>query len=270
LKLQFLREDTVTIRQLFFVFVALAAMMCGSAANSQTSTSLVESNPEAAYQAAKQAMQRLYDRYEKKSRFSNSICTYAGDHLGEQAFDKHDDQLIVVADLAYRVVYLSNDLRRLGYPSAVWQGILSAYEQEALNHLSSQPNLREATGRLYAFSGKLGNSLRDYRLSHPGLGDEYLGGECGDAEIEAKIVTQPQASQVLFTPSFYYELCVAQKIDPEDTKRCNRWREAVDGKVEYVSGDYHYIARWSDGTTRRGTFRFGVNDDGKLITLRKP
>ena len=66
------------------------------------------------------------------------------------------------------------------------------------------------------------------------LREVVIGGGCGAGEVEVTIVTQPSGGQVLLAPSFYYELCRAQDIDPEDTRRCNRWREAHDGKLEYV------------------------------------
>ncbi len=238
----------------------------------QTSTSLIRTDPRGQYQAVKTAMQALYDRYEKNTRFMNSICNDIGDHLGhpEEFWAKNDGRLVAIADLAYRVVYLRNDLSRLGYPAIVWREILSHYENDVLNQLDHSISDKKLLELKTLFFHQLSDALANYRDSHPDIGKEDLGGECGDGDIEAKIVTQPRASQVLFTPSFYYELCKAQNIDPENTARCNRWREAIDGKVEYVAGDYHYIAKWSDGTTRRGTFRFGVNDDGKVITLHKP
>ncbi len=244
-----------------------------SAAIAQTSTDLFKTNPEYEYQAAKRVMEQFYYRYQKdRIPFSATTCTEANMLLGKEDFwYKNNDIMIAVADLAYRVVYLSNDLQRLGYPPAIWKNIILEYERDVLQHLSPAPSEDERQGRLSEFTQELRRSLDAYRSSHPTIKEEYMSCGPGDAEIQARIVTQPRASQVLFTPSFYYDLCIAQKIDPEDTKRCNRWREAVDGKVEWVSGEYYYIARWPDGTTRRGKFRFAADDSHvTTITLRKP
>jgi hypothetical protein len=35
-------------------------------------------------------------------------------------------------------------------------------------------------------------------------------------------------------------------------------------------GNYRYVARWPDGTLRKGKLSFGSKDDGKTIVLRKP
>jgi hypothetical protein len=84
------------------------------------------------------------------------------------------------------------------------------------------------------------------------------------------IATEPLGAQVMFIPTFFYELCKAQRLDPDDTRRCNRWREAVDGRLSQVAGDYLYMARWPDGAIRRGTLSFTGMEDGQRVVLRKP
>ena len=61
-----------------------------------------------------------------------------------------------------------------------------------------------------------------------------------------------------------------EKQNADDPSSCPRWREAIEGKLQSVAGDYVYRVRWPDGTIRRGTLRFDMGDEGKTITLRKP
>jgi hypothetical protein len=221
-------------------------------------------------------MQLNYDRYESNRNPDTHLfqCTLAGGYLGELIFSdywaEHDKLTVAIADLAHSVVLWSETLKRLGYPASVWQEPLSRYESEGLRHLARPLTDPERDYRDRAFLKKLVALLDAYRSDHPALPEVVIVGECGAGEVEVTIITQPSGGQVLFTPSFYYELCRAQDIDPEDTRRCNRWREAHDGKLEYVSGAYHYLVRWSDGATRGGMISFTANDGGKTITIRKP
>jgi hypothetical protein len=251
-------------------------LLMGSVVTAQTSTSLIKSAPRIQYRAAKEAMELIYNRFERNKNPDKNLfqCTLAGGYLGGLIFSdywaEHDKLTVAIADLAYNVVLWSETLPRLGYPGSIWRESISSYESEGLRHLTRPPTDPERDYRDRAFLKKLAALLDAYRSDHPASLQVNVGGECGADEIEVSIVTQPSGGQVLFTPSFYYELCRAQDIDPEDTRQCNRWREAHDGKLEYVSGAYHYLARWSDGATRSGMIGFTANDGGKTITIRKP
>jgi hypothetical protein len=260
-----------TRRTIWSSLAVLIGLFAGSVAIAQTSSSLIKSAPRVQYLAAKKAMQSVYNRYKRNRNPDTDLfqCTLAGGYLGGLIFSdywaEHDKLTVAIADLAFKVVLWSETLQRLGYPASVWQESLSRYESEELRRLDSERDSRDK-----AFLEKLVALLDAYRSDHPALPEVTVGGECGADEVEVSIVTQPNGGQVLFTPSFFYELCRAQDIDPEDTRQCNRWREAHDGKLEYVSGAYHYLARWSDGATRRGMISFSANDGGKIITIRKP
>jgi hypothetical protein len=88
--------------------------------------------------------------------------------------------------------------------------------------------------------------------------------------MSVRIVTSPRGGQVLFIPVFFYELCKAQNLDPDDARSCNRWGEAVDGRLAQVAGNYIYVARWPDGVVRRGRLTFSNKQDGETVLVQKP
>jgi hypothetical protein len=97
------------------------------------------------------------------------------------------------------------------------------------------------------------------------------GGGCGAGGLTVRIATDPRGGQILIIPVFFYQLCKAQNLAPEDFKLCDRWREIPDGFNAEVSGDYNYIVRWSNGGRREGVLPFSSMGDGeKKLTLRAP
>jgi hypothetical protein len=127
--------------------------------------------------------------------------------------------------------------------------------------------------RRQAFMKELVGRLNAYRQSQPALGKVVHEGRCRQeitaGNINVRIETDPSGGSVFLIPTFFYDLCRAQNIDPDDTRRCNRWREAISGRTASVSGDYLYIVRWPDGASRRGKLSVVERDwDGGVI-LRK-
>lgn len=129
---------------------------------------------------------------------------------------------------------------------------------------------RDALRRVPEFTGSIVTSLAAYRRSHPSLPKLVSIGGCGGAELTVSIATDPKGGQVLFIPTFFYELCKVQRQNPDDPQRCPRWRGAFEGHLAEVIGNYMYRVRWHDGTLRRGTLNFAELDDGATIVLRKP
>jgi hypothetical protein len=69
---------------------------------------------------------------------------------------------------------------------------------------------------------------------------------------------------------FLYKLCQAQHLNPSDLKSCDRWTEVIHGAASHVSGDYMYLARWSDGSVRCGSLGFTSQDqEGKTFQITK-
>jgi hypothetical protein len=266
-------------REAYQAIVICLALAAGtSAATAQTSSQLVQSDPRAQYAAVSAVMRQLYDegqfqgiRWMLHSRTYNLYhCNVGSEYLGDAG--DADPTVHDLANLAYDVVIWSRTLERIGYPEAVWGPAIAAYETATLDLLAQPPYIggTELADRRDAFREALLEVLLRHREDHPELRPVESIGECGAGEIHVRIATEPRGAQVLFIPTFFYELCRAQRLDPEDTVRCNRWREAIDGMLAQVAGDYYYLARWPDGVLRRGQLSFTNLQDEQTVVLRKP
>jgi hypothetical protein len=115
-------------------------------------------------------------------------------------------------------------------------------------------------------------ALNKYRQqSDPSL-PTFIVKECagGEGTVEVHIDLQPPEGQIFLIPVFFYKLCEAQHLDPADPRSCDRWTEVLRGTAEYVSGDYMYLARWTDGSVRCGPLGFNSRDlEGKTLQITK-
>lgn len=228
------------------------------------------------YAAVKTVMERLYAKGEPgirgilspKGNYDLYHCSTGADYLGAST----EPGMSGFADIAFDNVVWTNNLKKLNYPAKLWQQPLAEYEEKEIARVIATPN--EAVEGWSERREKVLNALRDkidaYRKTKSALRKVVVEGGCGAGEMSVNIATEPKGGQVLFIPTFFYELCRVQNLNPDDTSGCTRWREAVDGQLSAVSGDYLYIVRWPDGTTRRGKLSFNKLEDGQTVTLRKP
>jgi hypothetical protein len=237
------------------------------------------------YFAVKTVMQRLYDADSARSwsarvhqqQFDRSMgreptyditnCMRGSDYTGGNP--KHDVNA-TFADVAFDVVTWRAAFQRLGFPASTWQQPLTDYEQKEVDRTIAGAAPIDEDPIAAAFDKTMVQRLNAYRAVHTGLPRIVSVGGCGAGEGTVAIATVPIGGQVLFIPTFFYQLCKVEKQNADDPNSCPRWREAIEGKLQSVAGDYLYRARWPDGVTRRGTLRFDMGDDGKTITLRKP
>jgi hypothetical protein len=246
-----------------------------SAATAQTSEDMVKSNPRAQYRAIKSAMQKMVNKggpattamYTDEG-YDLYHCNTGSEYIGESG----DDRIGGYANLAFDLIIWNSNLRKLGYPQTLWSTPLNLYEEAELKLLDGAPEDADSewTERRARFLAKLAPPLQAYQSTKPRMKKVVVEGGCGAGEISVKIETDPKGAEVMFIPAFFYELCRAQNLNPDDTARCNRWREAIDGTLSQVAGDYIYIARWPDGTTRRGTLSFTKLTEDQTVVLRKP
>lgn len=238
------------------------------------------------YFAVKAILQRLYDadraaRWAERDRIdafrrkSGDKVTYdVVNCLGGSEYTGTDyrrrDVTAVFADVAVDVIVWRDAFRRFGYPAALWQAPLTDYEQRRVDRAIAAPVQPDVDPSGLATVQLLVQRLNAYGASHPTLPAIIEHGGCGAGEASVSIATAPVGAQVLVIPSFFYQLCKVEKQDADDPNACPRWREALQGKLQSVAGDYVYQARWPDGKTRRGTLRFDMRDDGTTIMLRKP
>lgn len=247
----------------------------GSPSNS---SSLVKSDPKAQYYVIKRTMQQFYD----SGALASNVSTKAGDPYdlincrpsGTDFLGRaHDDSEPIgwLANLASTVVLWRSDLRKIGYPESVWRPVLIEFEDAAVPQLVRPGGL---PANYDAFSEKqykrIAAALNKHRReSNPALAEIVIVGECGAGEIGIKVATEPRNGQVLFIPVFFHELCKAQRLDPDDPRSCDRWREAVDGVLFDVAGDYFYRAQWPDGAAKRGRLSFTNLKDGQTVVFRR-
>jgi hypothetical protein len=230
------------------------------------------------YTAVKTVMQRLYDKGDRNVRsllgtkgpYDLYHCSLGADYLGEGV--ENERATAGFANVAFDDVVWSNNLTKLGYPANLWSDLLAAYEAKEVDLIiSADEKAADAwTERRSEFLNGLRKPLDAFRRTKRGLRPVVVEGGCGAGEMSVTIETEPKGGQVLFIPTFFYELCRVQNVNPDDTTGCNRWREAVDGKLASVSGDYLYVVHWPDGATRRGKLSFNKLEDGQTVTLKKP
>jgi hypothetical protein len=194
-------------------------------------------------------------------------CQFGSDFIGTTK----ETTTGIYADVAHYVGIWEKDLPTIGYPERLWRPWVTHYEAVAVDTVRRYGAAKfydRSDAALPSLNG-LKSVLAAYRKSHPRLREIIDVGGCGGDDEPMTVVTKPLASQVVIIPTFYYDLCRVQRIDPDDQTRCNHWREVLDGSVAYVSGDYHYLVRWHDGSVRKGMLQFaGVG--GQTVTLRKP
>jgi hypothetical protein len=270
---------------LIFCFAtALTCLASVSSTSAQTSTGILMSDPRAAYPVIKDLVAKLNENVREPvledGAYNLSLCSEPSEFMMETK-RKYEDHLLfrALVWIAIDVTDAARALSALRYPGSVWEPVVSEFERTVLAaaiQARSQGQRQLAKfdetylDRQSAFLTRLAERLQAHQRNESSLPKVIYEPGCGAGEIQVKIVTDPRGGQVLFIPTFFYELCRVQKIDPpEDTRRCNRWREADGGRLSPVSGDYQYIAKWRDGTVRQGKLRFGADDDGKTITLSK-
>lgn len=176
------------------------------------------------------------------------------------------------AYIADKVLIWQTDLPRIGYPRRVWAAPVARFESSGIfiaNSVAPGKFFDVWDDRIDASRKALQKTLLAYRKTNPHAVAIANGLGCGGGEVPVKLVTQPVATQVTIIPAFFYELCRVQRIDPNDTTRCAHWRE-VSGPIVEVSGNYRYVARWHDGTVKRGILDVESAADSGTITLRKP
>lgn len=144
-------------------------------------------------------------------------------------------------DVAVVALGVEHLLTALHYPRAIWSGPLDQFER-----------LNITQERLDA---QLVPQLAAYRRAHtPRLPRVKSEGGCGSGETPIKIHTVPDSARVFLVPQFYYDLCKARTIDPEDVDRCRYWVKSIGGQSLSLSGRYRYQVKWPDRTERRGRF----------------
>lgn len=252
-----------------------------SAAAQQNLSTLLHTDVKGQYYAMKRVMQGFYDHSVLKSEVERNsepydlyICDTGNEYTGSA--DDSTGTTDAISTLAVQIVLWRNDLRKLGYPEAVWRPILVEYENAELDLYTRSKTVTQAvldqSLKQYERSvAALGKALTAYRLqSNPALRPVTQEGGCGAGEQMVRVKVEPPNGRVFFIPVFFYELCRVQQINPNDVNQCDKWREAMDGQLTAVAGDYRYSARWPDGITREAMLTFDHQKMDPVVVIRKP
>jgi hypothetical protein len=253
-----------------------------SSVSAQTWLGFAQADPQRQYAAVKKVMegfvggiadQDLSGEVALFGGYDLDHCASAWNYIGTWA--SKDDVVVPLATLALDASIWNGALRNLKYPIELWGSEMQGYESAQLADMRRSRGRRleyRLNNRNAAFRKQLTARLDAYRKSHPSLAKVINEGACRSrmrgGEVPLRIETEPPGATVFLIPGFFYELCKAQNIDPDDTARCNRWREVITGRVSHVVGDYFYVVRWADGATRRGNLSVVDAVDDRVI-LRK-
>ena len=246
-----------------------ALAMAALAASGQTSQQSLRPGSDESYLTFKRTFQTMFDKGEIPVRAQptgGSVdlmdCAYGASYLGPGAGTNISDRTAELANLAFEIVRLKKLMTRLGYPESLWRPLLLSLEEQG------QESFDLGGGEhLMPFSA----ALNRYRQqSAPALPKVRVEGECGEGEVGIRISTRPSGGRVHLIPVFFYRLCEVQKIDPDDVRRCDHWREPVEGALLDVAGDYFYQASWPGGGRSQGKLSFTNLEYGQTVTIRKP
>lgn len=257
----------------FFLLLTAATLGC-TVVLAQTSSIMVKADPAQQYEAVKKTMQSFYERGLVSSHIESHnadydvwVCAEPAEFEGEAEYpDSKSEDLPNLVDLAETTVVWRNDFRKLGVPPEVWESVVRSYEDARLKNGARLSEAQEEAGKK-----RIAAALNSYRrLSKPSLPRFVVEGGCGAAEIEVHLELRPPNGRLFLIPVFLYKLCQAQHLNPADPRSCDRWTEVLNGTASYVSGDYVYMARWTDGSVRCGPLGFKSNDqEGKTFAITK-
>lgn len=243
-------------------------LLAAGAAVAQTSKSLLRAGADEEYLTFKRTFQKMADEgdlevlilRDEDGAVDLMDCSSGDSYLGPEG--NISSRTRQRANLAYEVVRLKRLIARLGYPESVWRPALLAIEEEGQDAFSPHEggHLQELSETLDAYR----------RRSAPALPKTGVVGGCGEGEVGVRIATRPRNGRVRLIPVFFYKLCQVQKIDPDDPRRCDHWRESAEGALLDLSGDYVYQASWVDGTRHSGRLSLTNLEYGQTITISKP
>jgi hypothetical protein len=251
--------------------IAVAYFATLGAASAQTSSERISADPRSHYEVVKRILRTLFEQDLRETAAANEKRlaelkkTSSKEWRQQQDFVRREQRKTDLYNCATGDLFMPEQWLKQ-------DEIMVPLANLALDFVALEHNIARFSRRKAKFLEQLARRLNQERKANSSLPRLVVDGGCGAGEITVQIATDPPGAQVLFIPTFFYELCRAQKLQADDPwGNCSeRWREAVDGTVSRVSGDYHYVARWSDGATRRGRLRMTDVEDGQTIKLLRP
>ncbi|MDR6871113.1 hypothetical protein J2Y55_002121 [Bosea sp. BE125] len=233
----------------------IASMLC-STAIAETSTQKMVDDPKSNYFFIK--------KYLKSDQRINSLMPSGTD------IDINDDRrtLMTCSDttlafgqqkkikstnlinFAFEMLYMEAMLKTTGYPTSTWASKISAYERDSIIAVSlSRKMVDNRNGN--SFTKRLAAELNDYRRKNNRRLPVILptATECGDGEIDVKIVTDPKAIRVQFINKIYFDLCKFQKLDASKPSECDHYTDYASEKDGiYMAGRYKVLVTWTNSS----------------------
>ncbi|TPJ22657.1 hypothetical protein [Mesorhizobium sp. B2-7-2] len=269
-------------------FLLAMTLVHSSSALAATSSEKVLENPRQQYLIFKAAVKSIYiyntDYGEAANGGYNLVdCDVVSPDHYLASFGKDGRTMVrskrnePVAGLlltAQSTVSMVEALKHAGYPASVADRPIQQFETAAIAFFARNPDYDAIdTSDFYdlldKFHKQVFSEAEKYRASaKKKLPDLIYLTDCGDGEWPVHVRTIPSNGRVVWIPEFFYRLCKVQKLDPDNEKQCDRWREAPDNIVNVI-GDYRYRASWPDGSLKTGALKF-ANREQEHLTIRKP
>ncbi|NOS74775.1 MAG: hypothetical protein HOP36_09630 [Methyloglobulus sp.] len=253
---------------LSFVFIVLVLASPYAFAD-QRSSKLGSRDPNKDYYEFKRTFQVLLKNSDEITRLDSddtinlSDCGYGDDEIYPD-----DDNQPLFSELAFKVVRIKLILTYYGYPSKIWQPYLIVIEG---HHRELIKEGYDTDYRLYYKQlDRLMALLNKYRIKHARhLPKVRIQHGCGDYDFSIKIAQEPKNGRIWLIPVFNYKLCQVKNIDPDNSQKCFGWEESTEDLLFYPRGEYHYMASWPDGFTRKGILPLDEVEDGQTLTIKK-
>jgi hypothetical protein len=242
-----------------------------TAATGQTSKTLVSKDPRGQYFVIKRTLEGLVPEPDSPldDQYEINSCYSASEQLGVP----DTDPIVPLVDLAYEVIHIGKVMRKARYPESVWRAPLAEFENRQLTRRLEKAGYAydpEEEGYVAA-RREFVRLANEYREEAGGDNPEIIDeGGCGAGEVGIIIATRPEGGRVHLMPVFFYNLCKAQNVNPDDPAQCEHWLETVRGALTNVAGDYVYRAVWPDGAQRSGRVSFTNLEEGQTVSFDKP
>ena len=219
------------------------------------------------------SMQDLLKNAETSAReevghdFVNNVinaCNYS-----DEVLNKYRPHMYMVGlqEVARHDMQLAYDLAKAGYPEKVWRPALDGFTkantrilQRQLVHRGSldfyhiktlmRPHEKALVRALEFYRKKSRRDLIEFSSAEV-CGGDYIG--------FFNVRTSPPRGNLRIIREYFFQLCVAAKIDPYSIN-CDMWLTPAQ-KAEFPQGVYRYRVKWPEGPEECGKSEFTSNTE---------
>lgn len=197
-----------------------------------------------------------------------NACNYS-----DEVLNRYRPHLYMVGlqEVARHDMHLAQDFAKAGYPESVWRPALAAFTKANVLILKGElrrggnldyyyikklmrPHEKTLVRKLEAYRKQAGREMVKFSSS-PFCGGDFIG--------FFSIKTSPSGGYLRIIREYFFQLCVAEKIDPYSVD-CDMWLTPT-AKGEYPQGTYRYRVKWSDGPEECGKSDFLLDKQNDYI-----